>query len=204
LNFYEGPLYDATHLYDQSGKGRDLLSAAPIGTTLDGDDIALMFDPLVPNNFTRGDALGLAADPALTLVWKMRCTNDAGSFPTLLSLGTPGSSELNGYFDSGVFFQTFSGAGNVEWFPLVTSDWSNWVLTKPAGGGYANTWRLYRDGVALGAPTSTNVGALALGNTGLILGDFNGGGYPFGGHLAGMLVFEREFSGADLAAVQSL
>jgi hypothetical protein len=205
LNFYEGPLYDATHLYDQSSAGKDLLSAAPIGTAADGADTALAFDPLVPNTFARGDALGLAADPALTLVWKMKCTADLTTFPMLLDLGTSGSSELTLGFQTGAInIGTFDGSGFIEAMVDGLDVWNTWVLTKPAGSGYNGAWRLYKGAVDQGAPAVISAGAMALGNTGSILGDFDGGGYPFGGHLAGMLVFERVLTGTDLAVVQSL
>lgn len=206
LTSYAGTLYDATHLYDQSGNGKTITSGASVGTAAEGADTALVFDASVPNTFTRGDALGLAADPALTVVWKMRLTADVGTFPTLLSMGTSGNSELSLSYDAGpqLDVANFDGSSFLDW-PTLTGlgGWNTWVMTKPAGGGYANTWRLYRGVTNLGAPGGSG-GALALGNTGLILGDFDGGGFPWGGNLAGMLVFERELTGADLALVQAL
>jgi hypothetical protein len=206
LATFTGLPYDATHLYDQSGAGKNLLSGAPVGTTFEGSDIALVLDPLVPNTFARGDALGLAADPALTIVWKMKCTADLSTFPTLLSMGTSGDPEMSVSFETGALDTgNFEGSASLQWSALTGLDvWNTWVMTKPVGGGYANTWRLYRGATAIGAPDLVTAGALALGNTSLILGDFDGGGFPFGGHLAGMGVFERELSGADLALVQAL
>lgn len=206
LTSYGGTLYDATHLYDQSGNGKTLTSGAAIGTAAEGADTALVFNEAVPNSFTRGDALGLAADPALTIVWKMKCTADFGTFPTLLSVGTAGDSELSVSFEATQLdIGNFEGTSTNIWAaPTVTGldAWNTWALTKPAASGYSNAWRLYRGVTNLGAPAGG--GLLTLGNTGLILGDFDGGGFPFGGHLAGMLVFEREFTGADLAVVQGL
>lgn len=53
LTSYGGTLYDARHLYDQSGNGKTLTSAANIGTTTEGSDTALVLDAGVPNSWTR-------------------------------------------------------------------------------------------------------------------------------------------------------
>jgi len=205
LTSLSGAARDATHLYDQANLGKTLTSAASVGTAAEGADTALVFDPLVPNNFTRGDALGLSADPALTVVWKMKCTADLNTFPTLLSLGTSGNSEFNISFEAmAVDVGNFDGSGFLQFTATGMDVWNTWVLTKPANSGYVNTFRLYKAGSSLGVPDIIASTTLALGNTGLLFGDFDGGGFPFGGHLAGMLVFERVLTGTDLAIVQGL
>lgn len=203
---FVGSLYDATHLYDQSGNGKDLVSGAAIGTATEGADTALVLDAGVPNTFTRGDALGLAADPALTVVWKMRCTN-GGTFPGIFSLGTLGSEEFDLWMnDVGNIAVSDSGAAAVTSWDVtdVSTLWATYVFTKPAASGLAGTCRLSVAPGALTAPDNVSAIGLTLGNSSIILGDFDGGGFPFGGHLAGMVVIERELSGADLALVQAL
>lgn len=212
LTSYAGTLYDATHLYDQSGNAKTITSGASIGTTTEGADTALVFDPLVPNTFTRGDALGLAADPALTIVVKLHltATSDQSLFPTVLTIGTAGTAEIEIYFQTGnpgaqqVNVSNFNEDGGVAWNGTFFGAVHTMVFTKPAASGYSNTWRMSIDGGALQSPSAVSSLGISLGATETQLGDYSGGGYPFDGRLVGQLVFNSVLTGADLALVQAL
>lgn len=214
LTSYAGTLYDATHLYDQSGNGKTITSGAAVGTAPEGADTALVFDASVPNTFIRSDALGLAADPALTLVLRFRDTAGYSAPVTaeIFCCGTAGNPELNLYYSrdntdkdtislsdtSSALFQSWATAIGAH----TLEGWHNLTTTKPGGTGFPGS-RLYVDAAEL-PQISSGAGSIALGADRLILGDFDGGGFPWGGNLAGMLVFERELTGADLALVQAL
>lgn len=215
---FTDPVYDATHFYDQSGHSKDLLSGASIGTAAEGHDTALVLASGVPNTLTRGDAVGLptSANPALTLVWKMRITDDLGNTDAvvqqLLGLGSAaGAEELNMFFHRSSTFDVVeitnadASLGQNWILPFgALSGWHNYVLVMQAGFGYkAETQKLYVDGIAQPRGSSPE-GNLTLGSASTFVGDFDGGGFPFGGHLAGMLVFNAALSGADLALVQAL
>ena len=214
LSSFAGPTFDATHLYDQSGNGKTLTSAAAFATATDGGQTSLVFNSAVPNTMSRADALGLSADPALTIVWQMRLT---GSYalplsPELLALGTSLAPEINIFFHDNpavsdvVELTDSTGVTGINWRPALGSlaSWNKFVLTKRGGVGYLDTAiALTINGVAPPVGTAFN-GALALGSGVTQLGDYDGGGFPFDGHVAGMLVFESVLSSSDLAIVQAL
>lgn len=167
--------------------------------------LALQFNGA--RTMTRNDALGLAADPALTIAWKMQAVAPVGSAPTVLSLGDAIAPELNAYFGDTdiVTLGSFDGLMGGNWWldPGTVTGLHSYIITKPAGTGYdAATWALYVDGVSIPLH-DTAPGALAIGSALTQIGDVPGGGFPFNGSLAGIVVWAEVLDGSALAQLQA-
>lgn len=218
LESYGSKPYDATHYYDQSGRGLNISSVSSISTTTDGADTAFAMDDGLPNKaFTRSDSLGISGDPALTIVWKCKTTglSDVGLYPNILTLGTLAAPEFNLYFtrdsDSDTLIMADSGGlGNTTWdLPLSTFDTMHtYVVTKPANSGYGASagWHFYIDGADQGSASvdASLTHSLSIAAGQVLIGDYIGPSYPFIGHLVGLGIFQSVLTGHDLSIVQSL
>jgi hypothetical protein len=208
----------ASQLLDQSGNAWALTAAGVAAAPKVYDQGSLRFTQQLlslalefgaANTLTRGDALGLAADPALTIAWKARwATVVAPDAPNLLALGDAVAPELClfAYVDA-VALSDFSGLSGGTWMLLggaQTDALHSYVLTKPAGTGYdASSWRLYLDGADQGAPTVGALGPLTLGAALTQLGNVPGGAFPFVGTLGGVAVWDSVLGLGDLATLQA-
>jgi hypothetical protein len=208
----------ALQLLDQSGHTRPLTAAGVAQSPKAFDQPTLSFSQellsLAPtftaaNALTRGDALGLAADPALTIAFKARWAPVvAPDAPNLLALGDAATPELCLFaYNDGIALSDFSGLSGATWLLLggaVTSELHSYVITKPAASGYdASGWHLYMDGVDQGAPLVGALGPLALGSALTQVGNVPGSGYPFVGTLGGIAIWDSVLGVGDLATLQS-
>lgn len=218
-----GALQDqlAAAVEDQSGNARSITSAAAAAAPKLFDqatarfvqqNLSLVLGYDVARAMTRGDALGLAADPALTIAFKTRfATIGVGLAPNVLALGDAVTPELCLFGTrtaspaDGISLTSFDGAFGASWIlPVNTIDkLHSYVVTKPAGTGYdASTWKLLIDGVDQGPP-SNSPGTLALGSALTQLGDVPGGGFGLDGTLAGMIVWASVLDAGALTQLQA-
>lgn len=213
----------ALELYDQSGNARPLtaadVAAAPklydhASLAFVQQNLSLALGYADGKTITRDDALGLAADPALTVAFKLQheTVTPPTNAPNVLALGSSVTPELcwfvnttNGGTDV-LGLTSFDGSMGGSWtLPANTiKGLHSYVVTKPAASGYdSSAWKLYVDGVDQGVPINAGTGLLALGNELTQLGDVPGGGFPLRGTLAGCIVWDRELEPGELAQLQA-
>src|SRR5437868_14212518 len=213
----------ALELYDQSGNARPLTAAdVPSAPKLFDhgalafvqQNLSLALGYAIGKTMTRGDALGLSPDPALTVAFKLQHEPITPPVfaPNVLALGSSVTPALCLFVNSTIppadvlGLTSFDGSQGASWPRAAgtVAGLHSYVVTKPEGSGYdVSGWKLYLDGVDQGPAVSAGGGALTLGSALTQLGDVPGGGFPLLGTLAGCIVWDRVLEVGELAQLQA-
>ncbi len=224
-----GPAHVTTY-YDQSQGslgGNDLAAPGPLGNggprvatglpalELDASTPILNFDPTGEGGgltLLRNDALAIGAFSPIVTAWKMRMIADLSTFPTFFNLGGSVTPEYCIFFTQDTLLVntiriTNNNSGSVSWqLPLNSlREWHSYILIAPLGPTYtvAANWSLIVDGIDQGPPEVSLSISTPLGVALTMIGDFPGGGFPFAGNLAGLILWDKLLSADQTTQLQT-